>query len=237
LIVRQRHFLGIHTCLITVFAVYILSIGLQLNALKTSEKTDDNGTWIDLQIVSSALFDVLFYSTLLIASTGWCVVQVVLSVYVILSFVAAYVNVGSWAIALVIGQIVALLVLYNQLLWVICFALFVFAILSFFLTVLKASSWVGTLCHNTAMLCAFATLQWVYRPRGEALDRQLQADEEAEGQNPTEIALEDLDGFAVNEARGELRQWHEDWNCRSSHCSFRRASKCEAPQSGETTVD
>jgi hypothetical protein len=94
------------------------------------------------------------------------------------------------------------------------------------------------------MFVVVATLEWVYRPRGAALDRYMRADDEGEGQNRTEIALEDLDGFSVNEAHGEMRQWHEGMELPleplliSSRDQMRNGLiNREAPQSGYTTVD
>jgi hypothetical protein len=294
---KRRSFLKIHVCLIIVVFVYILELIFNEVALKQAERTDDADGWWNVLIALTAIFDFVFYSTLLIASSGWCLLHTDLlpldtalsllgvAVFIAMSSIQSNVDVKLWLILTLILQVVSIvwvlhciwrntekarrhikahliaisragidfrttpifekLALYNILLWVICAAFLAYFLVNVFLSLADASNWVYVLMANLIQFVILAAVMYLYRPRGSAVDRYLQTDEDGDGKNRQEIALEDIDGFALDERPGEMRPWTEDMDLPlepviiSSNDDMRKSLIGHGPsgENGYTTID
>jgi hypothetical protein len=119
-LIRCRKFLMIHFCFVLILIVYILYLVINEVALWRGQTSDDyNGWWIGL-IVVDCVYDVILFSTLIIASSGWCLLHVQLTawhflhsigsaiVFVAMTAIQNYVDLGLWMILTFIIQIAAI---------------------------------------------------------------------------------------------------------------------------------
>jgi hypothetical protein len=261
LFIKRHHFLRIHTAIMAIVSVYVVYLILSEIALTRNARTDDEqGWWITL-IVANAIYDFLFFSTLVIASTGWCLLHAELrhrnvllalgavALFVAMAFVQTYAGAAFWQVLVLIAEIggvagvlwciwenrrkaqrtikAHLLVisrqgidarttpifekfrLYGVLLGVLYGAIIAFFFVNIILSLASASSWVSRLAHILVQLVVIVAIMLVYRPRGASVDRYMQADQDEDGQNRTEIALEDLDDFGIDDTREGMRPWRD----------------------------
>jgi hypothetical protein len=120
-LVQRRSFLKIHLCLVAILALYIVYLVVYAIALSKAQRTDDDKSWWIAMVAAESIYDLIFYSTLVIASTGWCLLHtelslgnVAMSVFSVAVFVAATavqvnVELGYWQILVVVVQISAVL--------------------------------------------------------------------------------------------------------------------------------
>jgi hypothetical protein len=120
-IVRCRKFLGIHFCFVLILAAYIIYLVINEVALQRGQTSDDyRGWWIGL-IVFDCIHKLVLFSTLIIASSGWCLLHVKLTpwhllhsigsfaVFVAMTAVLDYVELGLWQILVIIVQVAAIM--------------------------------------------------------------------------------------------------------------------------------
>jgi hypothetical protein len=262
LIVKRRHLLKIHFCLIVIVSAYTLTLIFKEIDLKRRDSSDDASSWWIALAVLNAIYDFIFFLTLILASSGWCLLHNQLSlrivllsvsgvaVFVIISFVQAYVELGFWEIGTMVIQILSVIAvfyciwtgahegqrlikahlltiqragidfkttpvfqkftMYIALLWVICSAFVGYLALNVILVITDAGSWWYVLFGSLIQLAVMCGLMYLYRPRGESIDRYLQTDEEEEGKRREEITLADLDGFTMDQELSEQRPWVEE---------------------------
>jgi hypothetical protein len=114
-LVRCRKFLGIHFCFVLILYLVINEVALQRG--QTSD--DYNGWWIGLVVVD-CIYEFMLFSTLIIASSGWCLLHVQLTrwhflhalcsvaIFVAMTAVQNYVEMGLWQILVLVVQIAAI---------------------------------------------------------------------------------------------------------------------------------
>jgi hypothetical protein len=90
---------------------------------------------------------------------------------------------------------------YSAFTFFVTISFAVIVILVLLLELVDADNWIVMLFYYGYHLCLLAGLGWLYRPRGEVVDKYFRVDE-GEGGQRDEIDLEDIDGFDVNAAQG-----------------------------------
>jgi hypothetical protein len=99
--------------------------------------------------------------------------------------------------------------IYQTILYLIGLAFLAFLMLNILLSAVAASTWVVWFVNNIVQLLIIGMMLWLYRPRGAAVDQFMQPDAPADGTERGEVLLEELDGFAVNDQGGNMREWEE----------------------------
>jgi hypothetical protein len=112
--VRRSTFLGIYICLVIIVTFHVLYLIFYEVTLYRGQATDRSTAWSVLLRVAHALYEMALYSTLVIASSGWCLLNVpnpprsvLLDMAGVLLFVASAaidsaLSLGSWQILLII---------------------------------------------------------------------------------------------------------------------------------------
>jgi hypothetical protein len=97
------------------------------------------------------------------------------------------------------------LFLYEVSLYVTAAAFMAFLTLNMLMSLMHVEKWVSELLNNTVQLLTIGGLMLLYRPRGKKIDDFLQPDTEGGQQQRSEIALEELETFEVEEGVRECR--------------------------------
>jgi hypothetical protein len=65
------------------------------------------------------------------------------------------------------------------------------------------------LTNDVVQSVIIGMMLWLDRSRGAAVDRFMVPDIPVDGEERGQVLLEDLEGFALNDNRGEMREWEE----------------------------
>jgi hypothetical protein len=257
--IKRSKFLAIHICLGVIVIFYILYLVFSEVTLKRAQETDEataSSIWLK---VFQAFYDFTLFSTLIIATSGWCLLNVDVAlrdlgislagvaVFVTLIFVQVEIDMGLWALAIFFGQLFAICLLmaqiwrstsaaekvikahllviqndgilpsstpiyqklihYQILLYVVGLSFLLVMLTNVNLSFFGAPNWLGRLVDNLIQFGILATVMYLYRPRGETIDRYMRRDD-GQGERE-EVLLDDLEGLAPTERRNGMREWED----------------------------
>jgi hypothetical protein len=103
---------------VIIIAVFVIYLVFYEVTLYRGQSTDNTAGWEIVRVVFNALYRFAFYSTLVIASSGWCLLNVEITpakvvfsaagvaIYVVGSSLSAQLNVGYWNYLIAFGQLI-----------------------------------------------------------------------------------------------------------------------------------
>jgi hypothetical protein len=104
------------------------------------------------------------------------------------------------------------LFLYEVSLYVTAAAFMAFLTLNMLLSLMHVQKWVSDLLNNIVQFLIIGGLMLLYRPTGKKIDDFLEPDMEGGEQQRSEIALEELETFEVEDGGQGMQEWEEGMN-------------------------
>jgi hypothetical protein len=260
--VKQSKFLAIHVCLgiiLTLYIVYLILLEVTLKRASVSDDSNPSTMWL---IVFQAFYDFALFSTLVIASGGWCLLNVSItvrevasavvgvSIFVASIFLQSELDLDLWNIAVILLQLFSVIWLIWQI-WrstraaqkvirahllviqhggilpsstpiyqkLVHYQIFLYLVaLSFLLVFIStanlsffgAANWVGRMIDHLLQFIILASVCWLYRPRGEEIDKYMQRDN-GDGARD-EVVLEDLESLEADNRTQGMKEWNSGMN-------------------------